>query len=78
MSSGFQSDQDESSSSLCLSSKLPINPDNNKGQLRLSRKEEILRPTMGEVEETLKDGEDILEEADGNNAASNFELDNKE
>ena len=31
---------------------------------------------MGEVEETLKDGEDILEEADGNNAASNFELDN--
>ena len=31
---------------------------------------------MSELEETLNDGEDILEEADGNNAASNFELDN--
>ena len=53
------------------------NPDNNnnKGQLRLRRKEEILRPSMCEVEETLSDGEDILEEADGNNAALNFELD---
>ena len=31
---------------------------------------------MSELEETLNDGEDILEEADGNNFASNFELDN--
>ena len=31
---------------------------------------------MSELEETLNDGEDILEEADGNNAALNFELDN--
>ena len=30
---------------------------------------------MSELEEKLNDGEDIFEEADGNNAASNFELD---